>query len=88
MRFEESPVAAHDDEGDEEGERQREDDDERRAELGEEEEEHQDDEDAALEQGVDHGLDARLDERGAVVEDVEPHALGGSVVFDLCRSSP
>ena len=78
---------AHDDEAHEEGERQREDDDQRGAQLGEEEEEHQDDEDAALEQRVDHGLDAGLDERGAVVEDVEPHALRAACPGS-CRSPP
>ncbi len=66
------PGRAHDDEADEEREREGEDDDERRPELGDEEEEDQDHEEAAFEQGVDDGLDAGLDERGAVVEDVQP----------------
>ncbi len=67
------PGRAHDDEAGEEREGEGEDDDERRPELGDEEEEDQDHEEAALEQGVDDGLDAGLDERRAVVEDVQPY---------------
>ena len=67
------PGAAHDQKRHEEGDRQRGDDDERRAQLRDEEKEDQDHEDAALEQGVDDGLDAGFDQGGPVVEDVEGH---------------
>ena len=63
----------HHDEADQVGERQREHDDEGGAQFGEEEEQHQDDEQAALPERVHHRLDAGLDERGAVVEDVQLH---------------
>ena len=70
------PRRAHDHEADEKGERQRQRDDQRGPKLGQEQEQDQDDEDAALAQRVRDRLDAGLDERGAVVEDVDPHALG------------
>ena len=54
MRFDESPDAPHDDEGDEEGERQGDQHHQRGAQLRHEEEEDEDHEEAALQQGVAH----------------------------------
>ncbi len=69
------PAAPHDEKGEEEGDRQRDDDDERGPELGQEEEEDQDHEEASHQERVHDRLDAGLDQRRPVVEDVEPGAL-------------